>query len=236
MAFGGRGEFDGVMTGPFRRPRVEGDFIGADLWAWDTLWGDGTAHIVVENEYVDVKNSVDAPRGLGDSRRRHCSRSATRARTAARKSTRGSASSRRDLTGLRHAFQIDEYPVSGLLSGEFHLTGAYQRPMGFGGMTIDNGVRLRRVAATRWRRRCGSTDRGIRLDGINIDKSGGDHHRRGVRRLGLHLLVQRRRPPDSRGSSRAARGSPRRRCRAWPSSRPRATGRSTCRATTSRSA
>ena len=29
------------MTGPFRRPRVEGRFTGEDMRAWDTLWGDG---------------------------------------------------------------------------------------------------------------------------------------------------------------------------------------------------
>ena len=52
VAFGGRGEFDGGMTGPFRRPRVEGVFSGEDLRAWDTLWGDGSANIVVENSYV----------------------------------------------------------------------------------------------------------------------------------------------------------------------------------------
>ncbi len=43
VPFGGRGEFDGTMTGQFKRPRVEGTFRGEDLWAWDTLWGDGGA-------------------------------------------------------------------------------------------------------------------------------------------------------------------------------------------------
>ena len=41
VPFGGRGEFDGTMTGAFNRPRVEGTFSGEDLRAWDTLWGDG---------------------------------------------------------------------------------------------------------------------------------------------------------------------------------------------------
>ena len=54
VPFGGRGEFDGGMTGAFRRPRVEGFFTGEDMRAWDTLWGDGSAHIVVENSYVTV--------------------------------------------------------------------------------------------------------------------------------------------------------------------------------------
>ena len=57
MSFGGRGEFDGVMTGLFRRPRVEGNFKGENIRAWDTTWGDGTAHIVVENSYVKIADS-----------------------------------------------------------------------------------------------------------------------------------------------------------------------------------
>src|SRR5204862_5314700 len=58
VSFGGRGEFDGVMTGPFRRPRVDGDFSGEDLRAWDTVWGDGAGHLVVENSYVTIRDSA----------------------------------------------------------------------------------------------------------------------------------------------------------------------------------
>ena len=46
------------MTGPFRRPRVEGTFTGEDMRAWDTNWGDGAAQIVVENSYVTVEDGV----------------------------------------------------------------------------------------------------------------------------------------------------------------------------------
>src|SRR5262249_50742404 len=58
VAFGGRGEFDGVMTGAFRDPRIEGEFNGEDLRAFDTLWGGGEAHIVVENRYVRVTDGI----------------------------------------------------------------------------------------------------------------------------------------------------------------------------------
>src|SRR5439155_212529 len=37
------------------------------------------------------------------------------------------------------AFMTDDDPVSGLLSGDFHLAGQYARPVGFGAMTIDQG-------------------------------------------------------------------------------------------------
>ncbi len=139
VEFGGRGEFDGVMTGAFRSPRVEGLFTGEDLRAFDTLWGDGSARIVVENRYVDVRDGVvrqgdseiraDGLFSLGYPREDGGEQINARIRVA-----------RRDLDSLRHAFGIDEYPVSGLLSGDFHLTGEYERPIGFGAMTIDEGV------------------------------------------------------------------------------------------------
>src|SRR5437867_1936969 len=69
VAFGGRGEFDGVMTGAFKRPRVEGTFSGEDLRAWDTRWGSGNGHIVVENAYVKVTDAVRSRRRAA--RRRH---------------------------------------------------------------------------------------------------------------------------------------------------------------------
>ena len=139
VEFGGRGEFDGVMTGAFRSPRVDGLFTGEDLRAFDTLWGDGSAHIVVENRYVNVRDGVvragdseiraDGLFSLGYPREDRGEQINARVRVA-----------RRDLDSLRHAFGIDVYPVSGLLSGEFHLTGEYQRPVGFGAMTIEDGV------------------------------------------------------------------------------------------------
>ena len=46
VSFGGRGEFDGVMTGAFTRPRVEGDFTAGHPGVGHH-WG-GNAHIVVE--------------------------------------------------------------------------------------------------------------------------------------------------------------------------------------------
>ena len=168
VAFGGRGEFDGAMTGPFRRPRVEGDFVGEDLRAWDTLWGAGTAHLVVENGYVTIADSLvrlgesqihaDGLFSLGYPRDDHGEQINARFRVTGR-----------DLDGLRHAFRIDEYPVSGQLSGEFHLTGEYERPVGFGGMAINNGVAYGEPfqAATAALRFDGT---GVRLDGIHITK------------------------------------------------------------------
>ncbi|MBM3772218.1 MAG: hypothetical protein FJW27_13240 [Acidimicrobiia bacterium] len=171
VVIGGRGEFDGVMTGPFRRPRVEGDFVGEDMRAWDTLWGDGAAHLVVENNYLRVTNATIRHEGseiraeglysLGYPRRDGGEEMDARFRV-----------SRRDVDSLRHAFKIDDYPVSGLLSGEFHLTGHYETPFGFGSMAIDDGSAYaepfeRATAGLRFE---GS---GVRLDNIQIAKTGG---------------------------------------------------------------
>ena len=57
MSFGGRGEFDGFIAGPFRRPRVEGVFSGEDMRAWDTVWGDGSA----ERDFIHAR---DVARGM----------------------------------------------------------------------------------------------------------------------------------------------------------------------------
>ena len=166
VAFGGRGQFDGVMTGPFRRPRVEGVFSGDDLWAWDTLWGGGSAQIVVENSYMTI---VDGVVRLGDSEIRAeglfslgYPRKDGGEQIDARFGVIG-----RDVDGLRHALEIDEYPVSGQLTGEFHLTGEYERPIGFGAMTIENGTAygesFQRVAAS-----LRFDGDGVRFDAVNI--------------------------------------------------------------------
>lgn len=171
VAFGGRGEFDGVMTGAFRRPRVEGLFTGEDLRAWDTLWGSGSARIVVENGYVTVADGAvrlddaeiraEGLFSLGYPRRDGGEEIDARFRVT-----------RRDLDGLRHAFEIDDYPVSGRLTGEFHLTGKYEAPVGFGAMTIEEGVAYaepfeKGSAQLRF------DGKGVRLDSVNVVKGTG---------------------------------------------------------------
>jgi hypothetical protein len=171
VTFGGRGEFDGVMTGAFRRPRVEGRFNGEDLRGFDVLWGAGSGQVVIENSYVKVADAVvrlddseihiDGLFSLGYPRDDGGQQIDARFRV-----------SRRDLDGLRHAFRIDEYPVSGRLSGEFHLTGEYERPIGFGAMTIDDGTAYGETfekanASLRF------DGAGVRLDNVTLTKDAG---------------------------------------------------------------
>jgi hypothetical protein len=171
VAFGGRGEFDGLMTGAFRRPRVEGTFRGEDLRAFDAQWGSAEGQIVIQNSYVTVKDAVvrsddseirvDGLFSLGYPRDDGGEEIDARFRVT-----------RRDLDSLRHAFAIDEYPVDGLMSGDFHLTGDYERPLGFGGLTIDEGTAYgepfqKATASLRF------DGTGVRLDNIAVAKGDG---------------------------------------------------------------
>ncbi|HYM23919.1 MAG TPA: translocation/assembly module TamB domain-containing protein, partial [Vicinamibacterales bacterium] len=171
VSFGGRGEFDGTMTGAFRSPRVEGRFSGDDLRAWDTPWGSGTCTLVVENSYVTITDGVvkrgdseiDANGKFSLGYPRDDGGEEIDARFKA---------VRRDLDSLRHAFKIDDYPVSGAFSGDFHLTGEYERPVGFGGMQIDDGAAYgepfqKATASVRF------DGTGARLDEIRIAKGAG---------------------------------------------------------------
>lgn len=171
IVLGGRGEFDGVMTGPFRSPRIEGTFTGDDIRARDTMWGAAAGHIAYENRYVTVAGgvvrqggseilvdglfSVGYPRDDGGEQL-----------NARFKVTR------RDLDSLRHAFGMDAYPVSGLMSGEFHLAGDYERPIGFGAMTVEQMLAYgepfeKATASLRFE------EAGVRLDGAEMAKGGG---------------------------------------------------------------
>ena len=59
----GVGRFDGVMLGAFRRPRIEGRFVGDEMRAWGVTWGDVDGDFVVENNYAFVSRARD-PRWL----------------------------------------------------------------------------------------------------------------------------------------------------------------------------
>jgi translocation and assembly module TamB len=80
--------------------------------------------------------------------------------------------SKRPVTDLRHAFQIDDYPVGGLASGEYHIWGKYETPDGFGRLQIDRGTAYGETfdVATANLRFEGT---GVRLDALDMRKSTG---------------------------------------------------------------
>ncbi len=79
---------------------------------------------------------------------------------------------RRPLADLRHAFSLDDYPIEGMVSGEYQLYGKYQTPFGFGRLNIEKGTAYGETfdSATSSLRFEGA---GVRLDNIDIRKSTG---------------------------------------------------------------
>jgi hypothetical protein len=168
---GGYGTFDGVMVESIRRPRIEGQFAGERMRAFDVAWGQVSGRAVIENSYTDVTNvvvgsgsaamRVDGRFSLGFPRRDGGEEINARIRLV-----------RWPMGDLRHAFDLDDYNVDGFFSGEFHVFGSYLKPLGFGQMTIAEGVAYGESfeAATAGVRLEGE---GIRLDSLQIEKSGG---------------------------------------------------------------
>ena len=80
--------------------------------------------------------------------------------------------SRYPITDFRHAFGIDYYPVTGALSGEFHIYDKYQMPQGFGRMAIADGVAYGEPFEEG---QAGLTfdGAGVRIDGIELRKRTG---------------------------------------------------------------
>ena len=167
----GAGEFDGVLLGAFRRPRIEGRFTGQAMRAFDVVWGDAQGDVVIENSYANVANAV-ITRGpsrmdvagafsLGFPRRDGGEEINARIRIDTR-----------PVADLLDAFDLEDYPVDGVLSGDFHVYGAYTRPLGFGRMTLANGRAYgeRFSTASAGLRFEGS---GVRLDAVEITKGDG---------------------------------------------------------------
>jgi hypothetical protein len=172
IAFGGSGTFDGAMTGAFRQPRVEGKFAGDRIRAWDVDWGRAEAQVVIEHAYADVTNGVIT---RGDSRIDIEGRySLGYPRDDKGEEINGRVRmTRRTIADLKHAFDLDEYRLAGLLTGEFHLYGKYTRPFGFGKMTIDRGTAYGEAfdTASAGLRFEGA---GVRLDALRMSKGAGD--------------------------------------------------------------
>ena len=167
----GVGKFDGVMLGAFRRPRIEGRFTGSEMRAWDVVWGDIDGDFVVENSYANISRAVilkDLGRmdvtglfSLGYPRADGGEEIDARVRVT-----------ERPVADFREAFDLQDYDVDGMLTGDFHVYGEYQKPHGFGSMTIARGVAYdepfsEATASLQFE------GEGVRLNGIEMRKGGG---------------------------------------------------------------
>lgn len=137
IPIGGRGEFEGLMTGAFRAPRIVGRFLGDDMRAWDVNWGRISGAVTIFNSYAEVRDGrvsagdaemdVDGRFSIGFPRRDGSEELDARIQIR-----------RWPVTDLRHAFALDDYPVTGALSGDFHIYDRYLGPQGFGRMSMSN--------------------------------------------------------------------------------------------------
>ena len=145
---GGRGEFDGVMLESFSKPRIEGHFVGDRMRAWDTIWGHGVADLVIENSYVDITRSVIERAGSRIDAEGKFSLGYPR-KDGGEEINANIRMDKRSLADLRHAFVLDDYPVDGLTSGEFHIYGQYLGPHGVGRLPDRQWQGLRRAVRDR---------------------------------------------------------------------------------------
>ena len=167
----GVGRFEGVMLGAFRRPRIEGRFTGSEMRAWDVNWGEVDGDFVVENSYANISRAVirkDLSRmdvtgqfSLGYPRADGSEEFDARVRITDR-----------PLVDLREAFDLQDYDVDGMLSGDFHVNGNYEGPHGFGNMTITHGVAYDEPFSEATAN-LQFEGEGVRLNGIEMKKGGG---------------------------------------------------------------
>jgi hypothetical protein len=166
----GIGRFDGVMLGAFRRPRIEGRFVGDEIRTWGVTWGQVDADFVVEDNYAFVSRSVirdgfsrmdvSGQFSLGFPRKDAGEEINARVKIDTR-----------TVKDFLSAFDLEDYDIDGLLSGDFHLYGQYTQPYGFGRLAITRGTAYGEpfaegAGALRFE------GAGVRLDGLTLLKGG----------------------------------------------------------------
>lgn len=171
---GGRGVFEGVLTQWFNQPRIEGHLAADGIRAWDVVWGQGRADLVIENSYVTVTNSLvgseveGAPRLVANGRY-------SLGYPRADGGEQFDARIRVDhwpLVDFRHAFLLDDWPVLGTTFADLRLYGDYEGPEGFGLIRVSPG-RGWDETFDQFTARASFERVGMRLDGVEVTKSTG---------------------------------------------------------------
>jgi hypothetical protein len=168
---GGHGEFTGVMLGAFNDPRIEGSFTGDRMRAFSVLWGRGSADIAIEDSYVTVSRSSLI---AGDSEINATGKFSLGypRRDKGEEIDAKVVVKRRPMVDLRQAFEMHDWPVDGLVSGEYLLTGNYETPFGGGALLVENGVAYgetfeRATAALKFE------GNGVRVEKFDVQKASG---------------------------------------------------------------
>lgn len=157
---GGRGTFNGRMTGPFSSPRIEGHFTGESLRVWDVTWGRAAADLVIENKYVDITHSLIT--GEPGAQIVADGRYALGFRDDNAEEIRAHVRLEHwPLVDLRHAFDLDDWPVDGTIAlADLDLSGRYKAMYGTGPLRIDHGQA--------WHERFDSATGDLALEGTGL--------------------------------------------------------------------
>ncbi len=140
---GGHGQFDGVMTASFSKPRIEGEFIGDATRAWGITWGQVAGHVTIEDQFVTVADGIV---GSGPERRILVDGRFALGFRPAGDSARELTDVRARVTGwpvddFRQAFGLADWPVAGTVgAADIRLSGPYRGPRGSGTLRIDRGT------------------------------------------------------------------------------------------------
>jgi hypothetical protein len=172
---GGRGEFDGVLTQWFNKPLITGHFQGDGMRSWDVVWGRARADLVIENSYVTVTNSL-----VGESAEPGVARMTANGRYSlgyprADGGEQFDARIKIDdwpLVDFRHAFLLDDWPVTGTAFADLRLYGDYEGPDGFGRIRVTPGTGWEETFDS-FAARASFERVGMRLDEIEVTKSTG---------------------------------------------------------------
>ncbi len=171
ITVGGSGEFHGTMTKSFRAPLVQGDFVADDMRAWDVVWGHTTGRLTIENSYVDIAGGVVTRDGSSITAAGRFSLGYPRKDSGEEINARFEFKDR-PMVDLRHAFQLDDWPVNGQVTGEFRLYGKYTRPFGYGTLLIADAVAWGEPLE-RARAQMNFEGNGVRMTGLTIQKGKG---------------------------------------------------------------
>lgn len=171
VPIGGHGRFDGVLLGAFNDPRVEGTFTGDGMTAWGVVWGRGSAEVAIEDSYAHVSRSalisgdseINAVGRFSLGYPRRDGGEEVNARVVLR---------RRPMVDLRHAFELYDWPVEGLVSGEYTLTGNFETPHGTGTLLVEEGVAYGETFE-RATAQLNFEGTGVRLQKFDVQKSTG---------------------------------------------------------------
>lgn len=168
---GGYGEFDGVMLGAFNDPRIEGSFTGGNMRAFGVTWGTGSGDVVIEDSYATVTRSSLTSGGSEINAVGKFSLGYPR-RDKGEEINATVTLRRRPMVDLRTAFELADWPVDGLVSGEYVLTGNYETPFGHGTLIVEEGVAygetFERATAT-----LKFEGTGVRVERFEVQKSTG---------------------------------------------------------------